>query len=479
MSSRKAAVIMDAILSKVKGVLSEGGDLLASEVTPEQAEKMNGLLGEAMSAGWTEGLRAWLSTAESEADTIEVGGVTFRYKLDSEKEFLTPGGIVKLTRRVYQPDAGGKCYVPIDAAWGMEGQFATVEVRDAALYAVALVTPMEAETLIAKCALFQPSATAIKHMAGEMGQWLEEHEDKVLTEIRDQELIPEETRVLCASMDGVNVLLSEPGKKKGRPNERPHEGTSKDTLCPTCYKNAMVGSVTFYGEVPEGEKAPERLASRYVARMPEDRAPTLKAKFEQELEETESRLNDDVARIILCDGANGLWTYIDDNPRYDEYEKLVDYHHTTEHLSKAAEAIFGKGSPKAQNWYDKYCSKLKGEDGGAVCVLRSLNYYAGQAKLNKTRREALQAEQTFFSRNGHRMEYARFRRNGWPIGSGPVEAACKCVVKTRLCRSGMRWSRSGGQHILSLRTYVKSDRWNAMWQQYKCLEGLSSSCETT
>jgi hypothetical protein len=479
MLSRKAAVIMDAILSKVKGVLSEGGDLLASEVTPQQAEKMNGLLGEAMSAGWTEGLRAWLSTAESETDTIEVGGVTFRYKLDSEKEFLTPGGIVKLMRRVYQPDVGGKCYVPIDAAWGMEGQFATVEVRDAALYAVALVTPKEAETLIAKCALFQPSATAIKHMAGEMGQWLEEHEDKVLTEIRDQELIPEETRVLCASMDGVNVLLCEPGKKKGRPNERPHEGTSKDTLCPTCYKNAMVGSVSFYGEVPEGEKAPERLASRYVARMPEGRAPTLKAKFEQELEETESRLNDDVARIILCDGANGLWTYIDDNPRYDEYEKLVDYHHTTEHLSKAAEAIFGKGSPKAQNWYDKYCSKLKGEDGGAACVLRSLDYYAGQAKLNKTRREALQAEQTFFCRNGHRMEYARFRRNGWPIGSGPVEAACKCVVKTRLCRSGMRWSRSGGQHILSLRTYVKSDRWNAMWQQYKRLKGLSSSCETT
>ena len=29
----------------------------------------------------------------------------------------------------------------------MEGQFATVEVRDAALYAVALGTPQEAETL--------------------------------------------------------------------------------------------------------------------------------------------------------------------------------------------------------------------------------------------------------------------------------------------------------------------------------------------
>jgi len=474
-----SAAIMDTILTKIKTVLLGAEEVLAREVTPEHSEEVNQLLGEAMSAGWTEGLQTWLATAESDSETIEVNGVIHRYKLDSEKELLTPGGMIRLKRRVYQPDAGGKCFVPLDAAWGMEGQFATVEVRDAALYAVALGTPQEAETLLAKCSLFQPSATAIKRMAKEMGQWLEEHEDEVLTEIRVEETIPEETRVLCASMDGVNVLLSEPGKKKGRPNERPHEGASKEIPSPTCYKNATVGSVTFYGKVPEGKTSPERLASRYAARMPEDRAPTLKAKFEKELAETESRLSNDVIRIALCDGARGLWTYIDENPQYDDYEKLVDYHHTTEHLSKAAEAIFGKGSQKAQNWFDKYCSKLKGEDGGAGRVLCSLEYYDRTARLSKSRRAALDAEWTFFTRNEHRMDYARFRNNGWPIGSGPVEAACKSIVKTRLCRSGMRWSRVGGQHILNLRTYVKSDRWDAMWNQYKRIERAQISCDIT
>lgn len=474
-----SAAIMDAVLTKIKTVLSESKEVLACDVSPEQAEEVSRLLGEAMSAGWTAGLQSWLATAESDAETVEVDGVTYRYKLDSEKEFLTPGGMLKLTRRIYQPDTGGKCHIPLDAAWGMEDQFATVEVRDAALYAVALGTPQEAETLLAKCSLFQPSATAIKRMAKQMGQWLEEHEDDLLTEIRVEEPIPEETRVLCASIDGVNVLLSEPGKKKGRPNERPHEGASRDLLSPTCYKNATVGSVSFYGEVPEGKTSPKRLASRYAARMPEDRAPTLKAKFEQELAETESRLGNDVVRIALCDGARGLWTYLDDNSQYNNYEKLVDYHHTTEHLSKAAEALFGKGSPKAQEWYDKYCSKLKGEDGGTERVLRSLDYYERTARLSKSRRTALDAERTFFTRNAHRMDYARFRRNGWPIGSGPVEAACKSVVKTRLCRSGMRWSRTGGQHILSLRTHVKSNRWNAMWTQYKRIDWQRSPCNTT
>lgn len=96
-----SAAIMDAIVSKIKSVLSEAEEVLASDATPEQPEEVNRLLGEAMSAGWAEGLRTWLATAETDAGTVEVDGLTYRYKLDSEKEFLTPGGTVKLVRRVY------------------------------------------------------------------------------------------------------------------------------------------------------------------------------------------------------------------------------------------------------------------------------------------------------------------------------------------------------------------------------------------
>jgi len=72
-----------------------------------------------------------------------------------------------------------------------------------------------------------------------------------------------------------------------------------------------------------------------------------------------------------------------------------------------------------------------------------------------------------------KMEYKRFRDNGWPIGSGPVEGACKNIVKQRLCRSGMRWSIPGGQAILTLRTIVKSNRWKEFWNACKKLHGLS------
>ena len=60
-----SAAIMDAIVSKIKSVLSASAEVLASDVSPGTAEEMNQLLGKAMSAGWIEGLQIWLATAET------------------------------------------------------------------------------------------------------------------------------------------------------------------------------------------------------------------------------------------------------------------------------------------------------------------------------------------------------------------------------------------------------------------------------
>ncbi len=64
------------------------------------------------------------------------------------------------------------------------------------------------------------------------------------------------------------------------------------------------------------------------------------------------------------------------------------------------------------------------------------------------------------------MQYATFLEKGWPIGSGVIEAACKSVVKQRMCRSGQRWSIKGGQAILDLRAIAKSDRWDGFWKHF-------------
>ena len=235
----------------------------------------------------------------------------------------------------------------------------------------------------------------------------------------------------------------------------------------------MVGVVSCYAFPADQQERPDRLQSRYIAYMPQERATTFKQQFEREIIATEATALQDVTKIFLCDGHRAIWSYADNNPLYDDYEKLLDFYHTAEHLSQASEALFGKSSATAKAWYHKYRKKLLEEQNGPDSVLRSLDYYSKRFRLSKSHREDLEKEKTFFRRNKHLMKYADFLMRGLPIGSGPVEAACKSIVKARLCRSGMRWTRQGGQHILYLRCFVKSNRWDDFWKQYLQLKKVS------
>lgn len=470
--------MIEAATQEFKQSLSACCEKLETErLTPELAEKVCEGLTQAVSAAAIAGLRTFLEGYEVHAPTLQVNGTLFRRKQASAKTFLTPFGPMCLERSLYQADGGGPSHVPLDVLWGMEGEFATLEVREAVLLACAHITPGETAFLLRKSALFAPSATAIKHIIEKTGDFINTHVDSLDASIRAEEASPKDTRVLVASLDGTHILLDEPGIKQGRPSERPGP---KATDLPaqtgesaTIYKQAVVGSISFYGQKTKENACPQRLVSRYVAYMPEVGAPTVKHRFEAELADTEAKLPVHIEKLLLLDGQRALWNYVEHNPQFLDYHKLIDFYHTSEHLSKSAELLFGKGSEKAQRWYDTYREKLLTKDGAAQQVLRSIDYFRHHRRLSKNRRDDLKTEHTFFRRNKHRMAYAEFRRKGFPIGSGPVEAACKTLVKTRLCRSGMRWSRQGGQRILQLRTYVKSGRWDSFWKHYKQLRYAS------
>ena len=179
------------------------------------------------------------------------------------------------------------------------------------------------------------------------------------------------------------------------------------------------------------------------------------------------RLPESVVKVFVSDAAQGIRKEIDTNPLFDDFEKIVDFYHATDHLSNAAEAIFGKGNPEGDAWYESKRRVLLEDVDGLEKVYRSLLYFQKRYRYTKDRKAALDKEVVFFRNNRDRMEYRRFRDNGWPIGSGVIEAACKSVVKCRLCRSGMRWTRTGGQTILTLRAILKSNRWDAFWSLYK------------
>jgi hypothetical protein len=232
------------------------------------------------------------------------------------------------------------------------------------------------------------------------------------------------------------------------------------------YKNVMCGSISHYNIIHDkGKKVPQRICTKYIARMPEDYYPTFKREFEKEIKFANT--SPSVTKLVITDAHKSISGYLKDNTAFDSYQRIIDFYHASEHLSHMAEAIHGKSSAEASEWYKKYRDILKTHKHGVSKLIRSAEYYLANKSYNKTRKQEIQKHLGYFKKHKKYMEYARYAEKGWPIGSGVIEAACKSVVKQRMCRSGQRWSITGGQAILNLRSIVKSNRWDGFWNEFK------------
>jgi hypothetical protein len=64
------------------------------------------------------------------------------------------------------------------------------------------------------------------------------------------------------------------------------------------------------------------------------------------------------------------------------------------------------------------------------------------------------------------MNYAKYLSKNMPTGSGVIEAACKVIIKQRMCNSGMKWTDSGAKTVLLLRCFNETDgKWGQFWNK--------------
>ncbi|MEZ5328275.1 MAG: hypothetical protein R3F19_24785 [Verrucomicrobiales bacterium] len=132
--------------------------------------------------------------------------------------------------------------------------------------------------------------------------------------------------------------------------------------------------------------------------------------------------------------------------------QVLDFWHVTEHINQAAVALH-RGKDARQEWIDNACHDLKHKHGAALEILGQLQG-ARENKLGAETRKELEAAITYFENNLGRMNYASYRKSHLPIGSGVTEAACKTIVKQRMCGSGMKWKHSGANDVLTLRAVM-------------------------
>ena len=166
-------------------------------------------------------------------------------------------------------------------------------------------------------------------------------------------------------------------------------------------------------------------------------------------------------QIAISDGGAGLEELF--RTYFPKAEVILDFWHAKEHLVELGQSLFGEDEEKRKGWTEDACGRLKELGGRSVREwLEGLDLSAATAGQKEEHRRQVQ----YFRNHEHKMDYPRYIRNGWQIGSGPVESACKTVVGNRLKGGGMRWGKPGAHAVCQLRALFLSEPvcWKSFWK---------------
>ena len=166
-----------------------------------------------------------------------------------------------------------------------------------------------------------------------------------------------------------------------------------------------------------------------------------------------------LTRLALTDGERALQIRVNDKLHVT---LILDLIHVLEKLWKAAYVFHPEGSLEADLWViDRALRILYGEVGQ---VVKGIRQSITKRCLSGPKRETLNGIANYLYRNRPHMRYHEYLANGWPIASGPVEGACKNLIKDRMERSCMRWTEKMAEAIVQLRAIYLSGDFDRYWQ---------------
>jgi hypothetical protein len=161
--------------------------------------------------------------------------------------------------------------------------------------------------------------------------------------------------------------------------------------------------------------------------------------------------------VLLIDGAEGLANMV--RLCFPKAIQIVDFYHALEHAGKVLAALLGgKEHPDYKKRLGRWAKRLL-RDGVEKLIAQAREECAGTGRA-----EAVEKELGYFVHNVARMQYGTFRKQGFFIGSGVIEAGCKTVIGSRCKQSGMFWGEPGAENILALRCIHASRRLDEFWK---------------
>lgn len=280
--------------------------------------------------------------------------------------------------------------------------------------------------------------------------------------------------ILAAGRDGIFV---------------PQRGAKDDR-----WKEAAVGTVSVYVKPVRGEL--RRLGTVYLGQMPQPGQEELSDHLTSLLRRV---LSDDCARnlrlVYLTDAGHHPQEYyhsvlrnMDDPHRPGEkleWTWIVDFFHASSRLEALANGLF-RNPAAATEWVRRMRHCLKHDSNAVSRILHSASALKPKSIRGRAREEYDKAY-NYLLNYRRNMDYASYRTENLPIGSGVTEAACKTVFTQRFKCSGMIWNRdkdydhrdpeatiTGARSVLILRLAVLSRVWPAVFQAFLATKTINA-----
>lgn len=344
------------------------------------------------------------------------------------KKYESPFGVVTVERFAYQTSSGGTTYIPLEDNARIIGN-STPRFAKMVSFKYSHVNAGVVQQDLRETLARDVSRCYVQDIAALVAEAVESKQQSVRFDNAGEEPDPQEVKTIAVGLDGACMMFCEQG-----------------------YRQAMVGTISFY------DAGGERLHTHYVAAAPEYEKPTFLRRMEKEIHRIKARFPD--ARYVgVSDGASDYRTWLEGFTT----TQVLDFWHLTEYLDEVSEALFARRE-KRREWFETSCHQLKHEHGAARKILAELTKAREDPKLSTSKREILDRTICYMQNNANRTNYASYRKSRIPIGSGVTEAACKTLVKARMCGSGMKWKFSGSQTVLTLRAKALTDgAWQNFW----------------
>lgn len=358
------------------------------------------------------------------------------------RQIVTLSGPVEYERPVFHCPSCRASLAPLDSEMGAEkGCHFTRRVKRAVTHAAATGSFGDASQAMRENFALEISAAQVCVIAGEEGERI-----AALSEKREEQwrsgARPAEHKAEVA------VILSDGAAVLTRSGE----------------EHKMVNLVRGFGldaRVTEEGQRPMLTYSRYSGTAKEEAcAGGAASDLAARILAVGCRIGADQAKrvVFIADGNPTLWYICEE--LYPEAVCIQDFWHVMEYLGAAASAVTKSGEAAAE-LRERWADALK--DSQVDGVKAQLEEKRRKVR-SPAKRETLRKAIEYLEAGRERMDYAAYAQEGFPIGSGSIEAACKHVVKERFNLTGARWSREKTGNMLALRLAIANEEWQLYWQ---------------